>query len=100
MMIRRSSSLSHLSDGQQFFPIGRIARRKLIAAQLPGAPPPGRGIGDGIAAVAGVEAGDSADDVPKLDADLIRALAERLSKRGSDAARLRAIIAQVVALNT
>jgi integrase len=43
---------------------------------------------------------DSADDVPELDADLIRALAERLSKEGSNAARLRAIIAQVVALNT
>jgi hypothetical protein len=44
--------------------------------------------------------GDSADDVPELDAELIRVLAERLSKEGSDAARLRAIIAQVVALNT
>jgi plasmid stabilization system protein ParE len=44
--------------------------------------------------------GDSADDVPELDADLIRVLAERLSKEGSDAARLRAIIAQVIALNT
>ena len=43
---------------------------------------------------------DSADDVPELDADLIRVLAERLSKEGSDAARLRAIMAQVVALNT
>jgi hypothetical protein len=42
---------------------------------------------------------DSADDVPELDADLIRVLAERLSKEGSDAARLRAIIAQVVALS-
>jgi hypothetical protein len=44
--------------------------------------------------------GDSADDVPDLDAELIRVLAERLSKEGSDAARLRAIMAQVVALNT
>ena len=44
--------------------------------------------------------GDFADDIPELDADLIRALAERLSKEGADAARLRAIIAQVVALNT
>jgi integrase len=44
--------------------------------------------------------GDSADDVPEPDADLIRVLAERLSKEGSDTARLRAIIAQVVALNT
>ena len=44
--------------------------------------------------------GDSADDVPELDADSIRVLAERLSKEGSDAGRLRAIIAQVVALNT
>jgi integrase len=44
--------------------------------------------------------GDSADEVPELDADLIRVLAERLSKEGADAARLRAIIAQVVALNT
>ena len=44
--------------------------------------------------------GDPADDVPELDADLIRVLAERLSKEGSDAARLRAIIAQAVALNT
>jgi Phage integrase family len=43
---------------------------------------------------------DSTDDVPELDADLIRALAERLSKEGSDATRLRAIMAQVVALNT
>ena len=38
--------------------------------------------------------------VPTLDADLIRALAERLSKEDSDASRLRSIIAQVVALNT
>lgn len=43
---------------------------------------------------------DSADDVPELDAELIRVLAERLSKEGSDAIRLRAIISQVVALNT
>jgi hypothetical protein len=43
---------------------------------------------------------DSADDTPELDADLIRMLAERLSKGGSDATRLRAIVAQVVALNT
>lgn len=42
---------------------------------------------------------DSADGVPELDADLIRVLAGRLSKEGSDSARLRAIIAQVVALN-
>lgn len=38
--------------------------------------------------------------VPTLDADLIRVLAERLSKEDSDASRLRSIIAQVVALNT
>jgi hypothetical protein len=44
--------------------------------------------------------GDSGHDVPELDADLIRVLAERLSKEGPDAGRLRAIIAQVVALNT
>ncbi len=44
--------------------------------------------------------GDSADGVPEAEADLIRVLAERFSKEGSDAARLRAIIAQVVALNT
>jgi integrase len=37
---------------------------------------------------------------PEFDADLIRVLAERLSKEDSDAARLRAIMAQVVALNT
>ena len=44
--------------------------------------------------------GDSADDVPELDAELIRVLAERLSKEGPDATRLRAIMAQAVALNT
>jgi Phage integrase family len=38
--------------------------------------------------------GDSDDNVPELDADLIRMLGERLSKEGSDAARPRAIIAQ------
>jgi len=38
--------------------------------------------------------------VSELDADLIRVLAERLSKEGLDAARLRTIIVQVVALNT
>ncbi len=41
-----------------------------------------------------------AEALPELDADLIRVLAERLSKEDSDAARLRSIIAQVVALNT
>jgi len=44
--------------------------------------------------------GESAEAQPALDADLIRVLAERLSKEDSDAARLRSIIAQVVALNT
>ncbi|MDR3528687.1 MAG: integrase arm-type DNA-binding domain-containing protein [Rhizomicrobium sp.] len=37
---------------------------------------------------------------PEVDADLIRVLAERLSKEDSDATRLRAILAQVIALNT
>jgi integrase len=51
--------------------------------------------------------GKSAEDdnaapeaIPEFDADLIRVLAERLSKEDSDAARLRSIITQVVALNT
>ena len=44
--------------------------------------------------------GESAEALPELDADLIRVLAERLSKEDSDATRLRSIIAQVVALNT
>ena len=43
---------------------------------------------------------ESAEALPELDADLIRVLAERLSKQNSDATRLRSIIAQVVALNT
>ncbi len=37
---------------------------------------------------------------PEVDAELIRVLAERLSKGDSNAARLRAILAQVIALNT
>jgi plasmid stabilization system protein ParE len=44
--------------------------------------------------------GEPAEAFPELDADLIRVLAERLSKEDSDATRLRSIIAQVVALNT
>jgi hypothetical protein len=38
--------------------------------------------------------------VPMLEADLIRVLAERLSKDDSDASRRWSIIARVVALNT
>ena len=38
-----------------------------------------------------------ADGLPELDADLIRALAERLSKEGVDSARLRSIVAQAIA---
>ena len=38
-----------------------------------------------------------ADDLPELDADLIRALAQHLSKEGADSARLRSIVAQVMA---
>jgi hypothetical protein len=41
-----------------------------------------------------------ANDLPILDADLIRALAQRLSEEGSDSARLRSIITQVVASET
>jgi integrase len=44
--------------------------------------------------------GEASEAFPELDADLIRVLAERLSKKDSDAARLRSIIAQVVLLKT
>jgi len=40
-----------------------------------------------------------ADGLPALDADLIRALAQRLSKEGADAARLRSIVAQVMEIS-
>jgi len=43
--------------------------------------------------------GGTAEALPALDADLIRVLAEQLSKESSDVDRLRSIIAQVVALN-
>ena len=53
------------------------------------------------AALAGkaVNQGDDkpTEGLPELDADLIRALAERLSKEGMDSARLRSIVAQVIA---
>jgi integrase len=61
---------------------------KLLAAAL-----------EGKAAIEAQDA-ESGEALPELDADLIRVLAERLSKEDSDAARLRAIMAQVVALNT
>jgi len=43
--------------------------------------------------------GATAEALPEFNADLLRVLAERLSKEDSDASRLRSIIAQVVALN-
>ena len=43
---------------------------------------------------------ETAKASPEVDADLIRVLAERLSKEDTDATRLRAILAQVIALNT
>jgi integrase len=43
---------------------------------------------------------EAADGLPELDADLIRALAERLSKEGADSVRLRSIVAQVIASDT
>jgi hypothetical protein len=43
------------------------------------------------------EAKVDATDLPEFDADLLRVLAERLSKEGTDSARLRSIVAQVIA---
>jgi integrase len=51
-------------------------------------------------AVEATKEGGTGEAIPELDAELIRVLAERLSKEDPDATRLRAIIAQVVALNT
>ncbi len=41
----------------------------------------------------------SAHGLPSFDADLITALAQRLSKEGADAARLRSIVAQVMEIS-
>ena len=44
-----------IADGEQFIPIGRVARREIPALHAPAPAHAGGGIGDGIAAEAAIE---------------------------------------------
>ncbi len=83
--LRSTAIYAHVQRDPSIEAVKRV--EKLLASALEG-----KGVQE--------EGGDTAEAPPELNANLIRVLAERLSKDDNDAARLRSILAQVVALNT